>query len=148
MRSAVLGAAVLLLALLAGTATACPYNQAVAVQVQAAVVATPVVTVVPAVVPVATVVTPVVQTQVAVVPTVVATPVIQTVVQREVIVERQVQKQRRGIYGGGRQAFGGGGGGGSFLGDTIRAVGDVANSPAGSFFLGAQAARGKFPFGR
>lgn len=53
-----------------------------------------------------------------------------------------------GFGGGGgfRGGFGngGGGGGGGFIANTIRAIGDVANSPAGSFALGAFTGAGGF----
>lgn len=124
MKFAVTVAAVVLLGLLAGVASACPYNQAAVVQTQA-VVATPVVTQVVTPV-VAQVVTPVVQSQVAVIPafqTVVATPVVQTIVQKNVVVE-QVQQRNVRQRGG----FGGGGG----LGGVIDAVGRLANTPVGA----------------
>jgi hypothetical protein len=51
-----------------------------------------------------------------------------------------------GGFGGRQRAFGGGGGGG-FLANTIDAVGRLANSPAGSFIIGAGVANGRI-FGR
>lgn len=131
MRLSVLCLAVALLAIFAGSVSACPYNQAVVVQ---QVVATPVV----AAVPVQTVVaTPVVQSQVAVVPTAVfATPVVQTFA---------VQQNVYGGFGGQRavrgRAVGGGGGG---LGGVVNAVNNLANSPAGIFTIGALAGGGTF----
>lgn len=50
----------------------------------------------------------------------------------------------RGGFGGGGGFRGAGGGGGDLISNTIRAIGDVANSPAGSFALGAFTGAGGF----
>ena len=82
------------------------------------------------------------------------------VVQQPVVVQQKVVRQnvvRQNVYGGygggnfrsaqfvggGRQRLVGGGGGGG-LGGIINAIGNVANSPAGTFVLGALAGGGSF----
>lgn len=142
MRSVLSFLAVALFVLLgAQVASACDYNKRAVVvqQVVQAQVVQPVV------------VAPVVSQ--IVVPQVVSQAVVVPVVQKQVVVQQfqQVQKVRGGYGGygggfrqaqfvGGRQNFGGGGGGG--LAGVINAVGNVANSPAGTFALGVLAGRG------